>query len=109
MPSSAVHAFTNPDDYQASVRATRAELTVSGHGHFAAKLVRIDLHRVRMQRFFDNIPRAAHSANFAGRAIISFPTQPGPSLLSSGVELQATNIIRHRDRGRRPSGTLTRP
>jgi hypothetical protein len=109
MPSSAVHALTNPDDYPASVRATRAEVTVSGRGHFAAKLVRIDLNRVRMQRFFDNLPRVAHSANFAGRAIIPFRTQPRPILLSSGVELQATNIIRHKDGGRRPSGTPTRP
>jgi hypothetical protein len=37
------------------------------------------------------------SDNFTGRAIISFRTQPGPSLLRGGVGLQATNITRHND------------
>jgi hypothetical protein len=54
MPSSAVQTFTDPDDYATSIRATRAELTVMGRGHFTAKLIRIDLHQLWMQRFFDN-------------------------------------------------------
>src|SRR5260370_30023219 len=94
MPSSAVRTCTAPDDYTAAIRATRAELTVMGRGHFAAKLVRIDLHRLWMQRFSDDLPRVAHSANIAGRSFISFRTQPGPRLLSNGVEMQPTNITR---------------
>ena len=74
MPSSAVRTFTDPDDYAAAIRATRAELTVTGRGHFTAKLTRIDLHRLWMQRFSDNLPRVAHSAAMTGRAIISFRT-----------------------------------
>jgi AraC-like DNA-binding protein len=97
MPSSAVHTFTDPDDYAAAIRAGTVELTVNGRGDFTAKLTRIDLHRVWMQRFSDKLPRILHSANFAGRAIISFRTQPGLSLLWGGVELQAANIIRHND------------
>src|ERR1700738_5713084 len=96
MPSSAVLTFTDPDDYAAAIRATRAELTVTGRGQFAAKLTRIDLHRLWMQRFSDNLPRVAHSAAQTGRAIISFRTEPGPSLLWSGVDMLPTNnIIRH--------------
>jgi AraC-like DNA-binding protein len=95
MPSSAVRSFTDPDDYAASIRATRAELTVIGRGRFTARLTRIDLHRLWMQRFFDNLPRVGHSAAQTGRAIISFRTEPGPSLLWSGVEMRPTNIIRH--------------
>ena len=85
MPSSAVRTFTDPDDYAAAIRGTRAELTVTGRGHFAAKLIRIDLHRLWMQRFSDNLPRIAHSAAMTGRAIISFRTEPGPSLLWGGA------------------------
>jgi hypothetical protein len=84
MPSSAVRTFTDPDEYAASIRATRAELTVIGRGHFTANLTRIDLHRLWMQRFFDNLPRVGHSAPATGRAIISFRTAPGPSFLWSG-------------------------
>ena len=92
---SAVWTFSDPDDYAASIRATRAELTVTGLGRFAAKLIRIDLHRLWMQRFFDNLPRVAHSAPQTGRATISFRTEPGPSFLWSGVEMQSAGIMRH--------------
>jgi hypothetical protein len=91
MPSSAVRTFTDSDDYASAIRATRAEITVTARGHFAAKLTRIDLHRLWMQRFSDNLPRIGHSASPTGRAIISFRTQPGPSLIWGGVELQPSN------------------
>ena len=97
MPSSAVRTFTDPDDYAVAIRATTAELTVTGRGQFAAKLIRIDLHRLWMQRFSDNLPRIFHSAMVPGRAIITFPTQSGPSLFWSGVEWQPTDITRHSD------------
>ena len=57
MPSSAVRTFSDPDDYATSIRATKAEVTVTGRGKFTAKLIRIDLHRLWMQRFSDNLPR----------------------------------------------------
>jgi AraC-like DNA-binding protein len=97
MPSSAVRIFTDPDDYAASIRATSAEVMVIGRGRFAARITRIDLHRLWMQRFFDHLPRVGHSAAQTGRAIISFRTEPGPSLLWSGVEMLPTNITRHSD------------
>ena len=94
MPSSAVRSFTDPDEYAAAFRATTAEWTITGRGQFTAKLTRIDLHRLWMQRYFDNLPRVAHSATIKGRAIISFPTGPGPSQLSGGAEMEPTNIAR---------------
>ena len=94
MPSSAVRSFTDADDYAATIRGG-AEMTVTGRGHFAAKLIRIDLHRLWMQRFSDNLPRIGYAPGMPGRAVISFRTQPGPSLLWSGVEMQPTNVMRH--------------
>ena len=95
MPSSAVRIFSDPDDYAASIRATNAELMVTARGPFTAKLVRIDLHRLWMQRAFDNLPRITHPTNIAGRAVVSFRTQPGPSLATDGLEMQPTNVVRH--------------
>jgi AraC-like DNA-binding protein len=95
MPSSAVRTFTDADDYATAIRNTKAEFTVTGRGHFSAKLIRVDLHHLWMQRFSENLPRIAHSAMMAGRASITFRTQPGPRLLWSGVELQPTSITRH--------------
>jgi AraC-like DNA-binding protein len=95
MPSSAVRTFTDPDDYAAAIRATNTELTVTGRGRFAGKLIRIDLHRMWMQWAFDSLPRIAHSTNIAGRAVVSFRTQPGPRLRTNGLEMQPTNIVCH--------------
>jgi len=97
MPSTAVRTFSDPDDYAASIRGTSAEMTVVGRGHFKAKLTQIELHRLRMQRFSDNLPRIAHSAAVIWRAIINFRLLPGPSMLANGVELEPTSIIRHSD------------
>src|SRR6266446_3535816 len=95
MPSSAVRTFTDPDDYGAAIRQGTYELTVTQRGDFTAKLTRIDLHRLWMQRFADNLPRISHIAGWGGRAVIAFRTQPGPRLLSSGVEMQPSNIVRY--------------
>jgi AraC-like DNA-binding protein len=107
MPASAVRSFSDSDEYAAAIRAANVELTLTGRGQFAAQLIRIDLHRLWMQRAFDNLPRISHPTNIAGRAIVSFRTRPGPSLLTDGLEMQPTNIVRHSEGGsyyRRSSG-----
>ena len=97
MPSSAVHSFTDPDEYAASIRATTIDLTVMERGQFAGKRTRIDLHRLWMQRLSESMPRVVHSAFVTGRAIVTFRIHPGPSLAWRGAELQPSNIIRHTD------------
>jgi AraC-like DNA-binding protein len=99
MPSSAVRTFTDPDDYVAKIRNTRAEVVVTGRGQFTGEITRIDLHRLWMQRFSDNLPRVGHSAGTSGRerTVISFRTEPGPRLLWGAAEMLPTNIVRHGD------------
>ena len=99
MPESVVRTFSDPDEYAALIRNTKAEFTITERGHFSAKLTRIDLHRLWMQRFADNLPRVAHSAGAGGRVTISFRTQPGPTLLWGGAEMRPTNIVRHGEHG----------
>jgi AraC-like DNA-binding protein len=97
MPSSEVATFADPDDYAASVRAN-VDLTVNGRGRFAAKITRIGLHRLWVERLSDNLPRTAHVANMGGLAIVGFRTSSGSSLLRAGREMLATNIVRHAER-----------
>jgi AraC-like DNA-binding protein len=89
-----VHTFSDPDDYAAAIRQGTYKLTVTGRGDFTAKLIRIDLHRLWMQRFSDNLPRISHIAGWGGRTSIVFRTQTGPSLVRSGVEMQPAHIFR---------------
>jgi hypothetical protein len=93
MPSSSVRRCFDPDDYAASIRGTIAEITLTARGRFSAKLTRIDLHRLWMQRSSENLPRIAHTALLAGRTVISFHTRPGPSLKRGGLEQTPTRII----------------
>jgi len=86
MPSSAVHTFDDPSEYSAAIRAVQAEITTIGRGAFSAKLVRIDLHNLWMQRFSEALPRVARAATSPARTIISFPTQPGPAIFCGGQE-----------------------
>jgi AraC-like DNA-binding protein len=117
MPSSAVLTFTEPEDYAAAIRCSKTEITVTSCGQFAAKLIRIDLPRLSMQRFSDNLPRIAHSATTSDRAIISFCTDLGPSLLAGGTEMHPGVIVRHtrreeyhqRSSGSARFGTLSLP
>jgi AraC-like DNA-binding protein len=97
MFSSAVRTFSDPDDYAASVQQRTVELTVTGRGAFTAILTRIDLHRLSLQRFSDNLPRVAHVAAWAGRTILAFRTRSGPSLAWSGLEMRPGDIVRHGD------------
>ena len=68
MPSSAVHTFADPDDYAAVFPAASIDLTITGRGQFIANVTRIDLHRLWMLRFSDNLPRVKHSGNNMDRA-----------------------------------------
>jgi hypothetical protein len=67
MPSSAIRTFSDPDDYATSIRMANVQLTITGHGVFDAKLIRIDLHDLWLQRFSDNLPRIAHLTNIEKR------------------------------------------
>jgi AraC-like DNA-binding protein len=99
MPSSTVRSFSDVDEYSAAIRQGTVQMTVTGRGHFSAKIIRIDLHRLWMQRFSDDLPRVAHIDGHGERAIISFRTQPGPSMSCAGFDLQPSAILRHRPGG----------
>ena len=56
MPSTAVQTFTDPDAYFAGIRNLQIDGLVLRHGKFWAKSTRIDLHRLWMHRFDEDLP-----------------------------------------------------
>ena len=99
MLSSTVRTFTDPDDFAAAIRAGAVDLTITGRGRFAAKIIRIDLHRLWMQRFSDSLPRIAHSERASGRVYVAFQTQSGPGLTWNGLDLQPNVVVRTKGTG----------
>jgi hypothetical protein len=97
MPASSAHSVADPDEFASSVRASKVQLTLTEAGNFEAKIVRIDLHRLWLQRFDDDLPRVAHAANLKGRAIIMFRAGPGPELLRNGRPLELSELRRCAD------------
>jgi AraC-like DNA-binding protein len=95
MPASAVSTFDDPDDYAASFHTATAELSIIGRGSFEARKIQVDLGRLRMHRFDERLQRVGHWSNSEARAVVTFRTQPGPTLLFGGVEMRPTNITRH--------------
>jgi AraC-like DNA-binding protein len=99
MPLSAVRTFSDPDDYATSIRGGVVEFTVTQRGNFNAKLTRIDLHSLWMQRFYDNLARVAEVSGVTrGRTVITFLANPGTTLVQEGVEIDAAAILRQRPR-----------
>ncbi len=93
MLSSNVQVFSDPDQYVETVRPASAELTLVGSGRFAARLTRVDLHHLWMQRFTESLPRVMHW-NRSDRAAITFQTLPGPAVRWGRMELDPSTLIR---------------
>jgi AraC-like DNA-binding protein len=94
MPNSIVRGFTDPYDYQQSVRAAEVEVYVTEPGRFRADLTRIDLHRLWMQRGSESLPRIAHAANVSSRAPIFFLSDDKQApIVHSGMELAPNHLM----------------
>src|SRR6516165_9054160 len=94
MPSSAARTFTDPDEYFAGIRNLQIEGVVA-RGEFRAELTRIDLHRLFMCRFDENLSRVMKVTPSGKRAGIVFATDPGgPGMLTNGIEISNREIAR---------------
>src|SRR5262249_12533793 len=60
--------------------------TVMQGGTFKAKLCRIDLHRLWMQRFSADLGRTSRIDYLGSQATFTFQTQPGPKMMRHGRE-----------------------
>jgi AraC-like DNA-binding protein len=91
---SAVLRFTDPHEHQRAVRAAEAELFVTGPGMYWAELIRVDLHRLWIQRSHSVLPHIAHHALKKDRTIIFFLADPHQAPIHhTGVEFTPGEII----------------
>ena len=86
MTMSSVRTFHDPIDYGRSIQATTTEMVPLGPGQFLAKLTRIRLPHLWMQRFSDNLPRIGLAKLAPGRTFVSFPTKPKSMQMWDGRE-----------------------
>jgi len=72
VPNSVISSFTDPCEYQDAVRASKVEIFVNQPGTFRANLMRIDLHRLWMQRGEQTLGVVYHYALDCNRSPIFF-------------------------------------
>jgi len=93
MPSTAVQTFTDPDAYFAGIRNLQIDGLVLRHGKFWAKSTRIDLHRLWMHRFQENLPRIMKVTPSGTRAGVLFAIRPAQSAMQlNGIETSQNQI-----------------
>ena len=96
MPSSAILNFTDSYPYQSAIRAAHVEFLPTARGAFRAELTKIDLHRLWMQRFNENLPRIFYGAVSPQRAPIDFLTDfDQPACRHCGMEVSPGEIVVH--------------
>jgi hypothetical protein len=93
MPSSAVRTFTDPDAYFAGIRNLSIDGLVTERGKFRAEATLIDLHRLQMGRFDEDLARIMRVTPSGARSLILFATDSShPAMLANGIETSQDQI-----------------
>jgi AraC-like DNA-binding protein len=108
MPASGTGTFTEPDDYQASLREVRSDLLITSQGAFKAQLTWATLHHLHLLRSDEDLSRIAYISLAPALVFVGFATRPDPPMFWGGVELQTGRIIFH-SRGERFHQRTTGP
>jgi len=86
MPWSAVHTFTDPDQYFAGIRNLPINGLVTERGTFRAEATLVDLNRLQLGLFDEDLPRVMRVTPSGSRVLIFFQTSPShPPMLANGI------------------------
>jgi AraC-like DNA-binding protein len=94
MPTSIVSTFEDPYSYQAAVRGAEVRAVVTARGDFRAKLMRIDLTRLWLQRGRESLPWTLEVELGSERRPIFFLAGNNQSSIHhNGIELSPGDIV----------------
>ena len=94
MPSSTASTFADPAEYQARVRAADVKVLVTTRGQFKAELIRMDLHRLWMQRGLESLPRITHAQMSSIRDPLFFLSDARqPGMHHTGMEVSTDHVV----------------
>ena len=93
MPSSTVRTFTDADAYFGDIRNLSIDGLVTERGKFRAEAMLINLHRLQMGRFDEDLSRIMRVTPSGSRSLILFQTDPSrPAMLVNGIETSRDQI-----------------
>jgi hypothetical protein len=94
MPGSVTSVFSEPDDFEAALRADGVlGLLATGRGRFRARLTQITLHRLRLSAPEEHLPRIAFVAVPADTILVLLPIGGGSSPIWGGIAMRTGEII----------------
>jgi AraC-like DNA-binding protein len=94
MSWTSTQTFDDPIAYGGAIQGAETEMLAMGKGRFAAKLTRIRLDRLWMQRFNDNLPRLARAQPAPARTIFCFQTKAKSPLTWCGNQVPWGSLYR---------------
>ena len=95
MPSIAVRTFTDPVDYFTGIRNLQIVGIVQRRGKFRAESTRIDLHRLWMHRFDEDLPRIMKVTPSGTRAGVLFALCTAqPTMQVNGIETSLNQVAK---------------
>ena len=93
MPSSTVRTFTDADAYFGGIRNLSIDGLVTERGKFRAEAILVNLHRLQMGRFDEDLPRIMRVTPSGSRSLILFQTDPSrPAMRANGIETSRDQI-----------------
>jgi AraC-like DNA-binding protein len=90
-----VRTFSDPEEYQSAFIGASVEILPTRSGPFTALASRVELNRLWVARTRESAPRIKHAAQSPTRAFVSFLTQPGPELVTNGIAMPLSGLLRH--------------
>jgi AraC-like DNA-binding protein len=94
MPASVTSVFSEPDDFQAALRADGVlSLLVTGHGQFRARLTQVTLQRLYLSAGDEQLSRIAFVAVPPGTILVALPIGDRPAPIWGGIAMQAGEVL----------------
>ena len=95
MPSSAVRKFSDPVEHFTGIRNLQIVGLIEQRGEFRARSTRVDLHRLWMHRFDEDLPRIMKVRPSGRRAVVMFATRSDqPAMQVNGIEISQNEIVK---------------
>jgi AraC-like DNA-binding protein len=92
--SNLVRLYSDPSEYIADTKWSKADLCITARGHFSAKRIRIALPRVLLHLHSEALPRVGHIVHAPDRALFMFSSRTGPSWFTGATEIPRGAILR---------------
>jgi AraC-like DNA-binding protein len=94
MPGSITSAFSEPEDFEAALRADGcAGLLVTGRGEFRAQLTQVALHGLRLSAAEERLSRIAFLAVPADTVLLTFPMNGAALPICGGIAARPGEIV----------------